>query len=117
MNGELDGTYKIWYIKTDISVLWDKNNSLSIKRFFVNGSSEGLYQSWYEDGQLYSEVNYISGEEVSANYWDETGVLMETVVCPFNACFKWDENVCQECHPSKETRPAINGCAGVYSDC
>ena len=55
------------YHKPNCNSRWcdcnNKNGTILKKEYFQNnGIIEGIYKSYYVNGQLYEEVNYINGE-------------------------------------------------------
>lgn len=52
------------------------DGSLSKEGFYIDGRQEGLFTSWYENGQLKSELTHKSGKlEGLAREWYENGQL------------------------------------------
>jgi len=51
----------------------------SIFSYNITGKKEGLYTSWYENGQKEYEANYKDGElEGLHTYWDKDGNITKT---------------------------------------
>jgi hypothetical protein len=41
-----------------------QKNTFKIGSIYTYGKKEGVYKSYYKDGQLYEEANYIDGKKV-----------------------------------------------------
>ena len=49
--------------------------------FFIKGLSEETHYQWYENGQLYSEINYLNGKPFgSTKIWRKDGKLRSNFV-------------------------------------
>ena len=55
---------------------WYENGQLKMKVNYVNGEKDGLDQWWHSNGQKELEVNYVNGKLVSKKEWDEEGDLI-----------------------------------------
>ena len=42
-----------------------------------NGKKDGLWTSWYENGQKKEEVTFKDGEMISKKYWNEDGSVID----------------------------------------
>ena len=52
------------YSGVDRTYFDPEKTQLKSEVFIHNGKREGVYKSYYSNGQLYSEVNYIDGKKV-----------------------------------------------------
>ena len=54
---------------------WHENGQLEYQANFKNGQFYGLYQEWYENGQMSHEFTYKDGQfDGLGKTWDENGV-------------------------------------------
>jgi antitoxin component YwqK of YwqJK toxin-antitoxin module len=61
---KIEGSYKMWH----------RNGQLSIP--YTNGKQEGISRSWYDNGQLRSECNYIDDKKNGySKEWHENGQI------------------------------------------
>ena len=71
--------YEISYkegIKEGLWKSWYTNGQLNVETNFKDGRHDGLYRSWHYNGQLSQKTNYINGEEDGLHQeWYENGKL------------------------------------------
>lgn len=61
---KIEGSYKMWH----------RNGQLSIP--YTNGKQEGIARSWYDNGQLRNECNYIDDKKDGySKEWHENGQI------------------------------------------
>lgn len=67
-----NGRYEVWY-ESLADVESDVEANVKIRGSFVNGERDGVWQSWYPDGSMRTEVLYRNGVEdgVYKEWWPE----------------------------------------------
>jgi antitoxin component YwqK of YwqJK toxin-antitoxin module len=62
------------WVQNGLYQSWYDNGQIQEESTFVNGQIEGLYQRWYENGEKWQECTYVNGKlEGSYQTWYENG--------------------------------------------
>ena len=63
--------------KMNKQTTYHNNGNKCEKGFCKDGRREGLWESWYENGEKKREVTFKDGKEISKEQWNEDGSVKE----------------------------------------